>query len=102
MDPSLPLIYDWVKRTRERLFEYTSSLPREVYLQDQPGLPSSSLRDIHAHVANSYEWWVGRFCLGVEPYQEQLAALPPSAISTRVDRTEAIIASCWNVPKPYS
>lgn len=92
MHPSLPLMYDWVRRTRERLFEYTESLPNNVYLQDQPGLPSSSLRDIHAHVANMYEWFVGRFCLEVEPYQQQLDALPPSAIATHVARIEAIIA----------
>ncbi len=91
MDPSLPLMYDWVKRTRERLFEYTESLPSRVYLQDQPGLPSSSLRDVHAHVANMYEWFVGRFCLGVEPYQ-QLAALPPAEVATHAARIEAIIA----------
>ncbi len=92
MDPSLPLMYDWVRRTRERLFEYTESLPSRVYLQAQPGLPSSSLRDIHAHVANMYEWFVGRFCLGVEPYQQQLAALPPSEVATHATRTEAVIA----------
>ena len=92
MDPSLPLMYSWVTRTRERLFEYTESLPNNVYLQDQPGLPSSSLRDIHAHVANMYEWFFGRFSLGVEPYQQQLAALPSSATATHAARTEAIIA----------
>ena len=92
MDPSFPLTYDWVRRTRERLFEYTETLPNEVYLQGQPGLPSSSLRDVHVHVAHSYLWWVGRFCLGVEPYQRQLAALPPSEVATPTARTEAVIA----------
>ena len=92
MDPSLPLVYNWVKRTREHLFEYTESLPNDVYLQDQPGLPSSSLRDVHAHVANMYEWFIGRYCLEVEPYEQQLAALPPSEVATHADRTEAIIA----------
>ena len=92
MDPSLPVMYDWVKRTRERLFEYTEALPNEVYLQQQPDLPSSSLRDVHAHVANMYEWWVGRFCLGIEPYQQQLDALAPSLLATRAARTEAVIS----------
>ncbi len=92
MNPSLPLMYDWVKRTREKLFEYTESLPNKMYLQEQPGLPSSSLRDIHAHVANMYEWFIGRFYMGVEPYQQQLAALPPSEVATHAARTEAIIA----------
>ncbi len=91
MDPSLPLMYSWVKHTRERLFEYTESLPVDVYLQDQPGLPSSSLRDLHAHVANSYLWWVGRFYMRVEPYGQQLAALPPPATATHEARVEAII-----------
>ena len=92
MDLSLPLMYNWVKRTREQLFEYTDSLPSHIYLQSQPSLPSSSLRDIHAHVANMYEWFVGRFCLEVEPYQQQLAALPSSEVATHAARIEAIIA----------
>ena len=92
MDPSLPLMYNWVKRTRERLFEYTETLPNEVYVQDQPGLPASSLRDIHVHVADMYLWWVGRYCLGVEPYQQHLATLPPSQVATNATRIEAIIA----------
>jgi uncharacterized damage-inducible protein DinB len=91
MNPSLPLMYDWIKRTREKLFEYTESLPKDVYLQAQPGLPSSSLRDIHVHVANMYEWFTGRYCLEVEPYQ-QLAALSPTATATHEARVETIIA----------
>ncbi|WP_019009584.1 DinB family protein [Deinococcus aquatilis] len=92
MDPSLPLMYGWVRRTREQLFEYTETLPGHVYLQNQPGLPSSSLRDIHVHVANMYLWWVGRYGLGIEPYQQELASLPASATATHAARTEAIIA----------
>ena len=92
MDATLPLMYDWVKRTRATLFEYTESLPNAVYLQNQPGLPFSSIRDIHAHVANMYEWYIGRFYLGVEPYQQQLAQLPSSATATHAARTESIIA----------
>lgn len=92
MDASLPLMYQWVRRTRERLFEYTSSLPNEVYLRDQPDLPSSSLRDIHVHVADMYLWWIGRYCMGVEPYREQLDALPSSATSTHAARMASIIA----------
>ncbi|ULH17657.1 DinB family protein (plasmid) [Deinococcus sp. KNUC1210] len=91
MDPSLPLMYDWVKRTRERLFEYTEALPNEVYVQNQPSLPASSLRDIHVHVADMYLWWIGRYCLGVEPYQRHLTALPPSQVATHAARTAAII-----------
>ncbi|MFB9995206.1 DinB family protein [Deinococcus oregonensis] len=92
MDSSLPLMYGWVRRTRERLFEYTETLPTAVYVQDQPGLPASSLRDIHAHVANMYLWWVGRYGLGVEPYQQQLDALSPTELATHALRTETIIA----------
>jgi uncharacterized damage-inducible protein DinB len=91
MDSSLPLMYDWVKRTREQLFKYTESLPSDVYLQPQSALPPSSLRDIHAHVANMYEWFIGRFYMGLEPYQQQLAALPPLPTATQAARVEAII-----------
>lgn len=91
MESSLFTVYDWVKRTRESLFAYTESLPDEVYLRTQPDLPQSSLRDIHAHVANMYEWWVGRFSMRVEPYQAQLATLDPSILGTHDARVAAII-----------
>jgi uncharacterized damage-inducible protein DinB len=59
MNDDLKLMYDWVKRTREVLFEYTESLPNDIYTLEHPDFVYGSIRDIHAHVAVTYQWWVG-------------------------------------------
>ena len=58
MDP-LILMYDWVRRTREVLFEYTDSLPNKVYTLEHPDFAYGSIRNIQAHVAGCYQFWVG-------------------------------------------
>ena len=69
MDPSLSLLYGWIKRTREEMLAYTQSLPLEVYTFEHPEFAYGSIRNIHAHVANCYLAWVGRFGLELERYQ---------------------------------
>ena len=71
LDRSLPTMYGWVKRTREDVFAYTESLPNEVYLREHPDFPYGSIRDLHAHIAYAYLWWVGRYGLNLEPFQQQ-------------------------------
>ena len=71
MDPSLPTMYDWVKRTREDMFAYTETLPNETYLREHPDFSYGSIRDLHAHMAYAYLWWVGRYGLNLEPFQQQ-------------------------------
>lgn len=83
-DASLPAMYDWVKRTREDVFSYTESLPNEIYLREHPELLHTSIRGIHAHVAHSYVWWIGRYGLGLEPYQAQIDTLPASEVATPI------------------
>ena len=63
MDPSIPLLYGWVKRTRETLFEYTDSLPYEVYTLEHADFAYGSIRNIHAHVAGCYQFWLGEMGL---------------------------------------
>jgi uncharacterized damage-inducible protein DinB len=64
VDASLPLVYGWLKRTREVLFEYTDRLPNEVYTLEHPDFAYGSIRNIHAHVAECYLWWVGTMGFG--------------------------------------
>lgn len=59
MNDDLKLMYGWVKRTREVLFEYTESLSNDVYTLEQTGFAHGSIRNIHAHIAECYLWWVG-------------------------------------------
>jgi uncharacterized damage-inducible protein DinB len=76
MDQSLALMYDWIKRTRENLFEYTQSLPLEVYTLEHPDFAHGSIRNIQAHVLGCYTFWVGQMGLGLEP-----APFEPSSLS---------------------
>ncbi len=84
MDP-LILMYDWVKRTREVLFEYTDSLPNEVYTLEHPDFAYGSIRNIHAHVAGCYQFWVGT--MGLQQtigYVDEPASSLPDSKSMRV------------------
>jgi uncharacterized damage-inducible protein DinB len=83
MDP-LILMYDWVRRTREVLFEYTDSLPNEVYTLEHPDFAYGSIRNIHAHVAGCYQFWVG--AMGLQQnitYVDEPASSLPDAASMR-------------------
>ncbi len=82
MDSSLPLMYNWVKRTREAVLAYAESLPSEVYLQQHPDVPYGSIRDLQAHIANAYFIWIGRYGLGL-PIMQQNLELLPNAIAMR-------------------
>ena len=73
MDP-LILMYDWVRRSREVLFEYTDSLPNEVYTLEHPDFAYGSIRNIHAHVAFAYLIWVGVAGLKYERAKFELSA----------------------------
>jgi uncharacterized damage-inducible protein DinB len=83
MDP-LILMYDWVRRTREVLFEYTDSLPNEVYTLEHPDFAYGSIRNIHVHVAGCYQYWVGT--MGLQQtigYVDEPASSLPDAASMR-------------------
>ena len=70
MDASLPTMYDWVKRTREAVFAYSETLPNEIYLREHPDFSYGSIRDLQAHIAYAYLWWVGRYGLSIEPFNQ--------------------------------
>lgn len=76
MNDDLKLMYGWVKRTREVLFEYTESLPSDVYTLERADFAYGSIRNIHAHVADCYLWWVGRVGLGRADADVEASSLP--------------------------
>jgi uncharacterized damage-inducible protein DinB len=88
MDP-LILMYDWVRRTREVLFEYTDSLPNDVYTLEHPDFAYGSIRNIHAHVAGCYQFWVGAMGLKQRIVYAEASNLPDAksmrAAFTNVD-----------------
>ena len=66
MDNSLPLMYKWVKRTRAILFDYLETLPSEIYLKEHPDFAYGSLRNIQAHMAGCYSFWLAEMALKLE------------------------------------
>jgi uncharacterized damage-inducible protein DinB len=81
VNDDLRTLYGWVKRTREILFEYTQSLPNDVYTLEKPEFAYGSIRNVHAHVAQCYLWWIGRIGLNLdwaalEPHPSSLTDVP--------------------------
>ncbi len=81
VNDDLRTLYGWVKRTREILFEYTQSLPNDVYILEKPEFAYGSIRNVHAHVAQCYLWWIGRIGLHldwatIEPNPSSLTDIP--------------------------
>ncbi|RLQ92273.1 DinB family protein [Falsibacillus albus] len=56
--------YDWIKRTRELLFQYCESLPQEDYVKELEIFAGDSILSSQVHVANCYRWWLGVRTLG--------------------------------------
>lgn len=72
MDQALALSYAWVKQTREVVFRYCETLPPQVYVREHSDFGFGSIRNLHAHVAERYLWWVGTAGLGLpEPTVER-------------------------------
>ena len=59
MDQGLQQIYDMVKASRVMLFVYLESMPLELYTREHPDVSWGSIRNIHLHVADTYEYWTG-------------------------------------------
>jgi uncharacterized damage-inducible protein DinB len=88
MDP-LILMYEWVKQTHEVLFEYTDNLPNDVYTLEHPDFAYGSIRNIQAHVAGCYQFWVG--AMGLQQtisYVDEPASSLPDAQSMRAAFTK--------------
>lgn len=72
-------LYTWVRRTREVLFDYTQHLPLEIYTLERPDFGFGSIRNLHAHVADCYLWWVGRVGLGQAGLELDPRLIPDTA-----------------------
>jgi uncharacterized damage-inducible protein DinB len=94
MQPDLALMYDWVRRTRQNLLEFTDTLPNEIYTRERPDFAYGSIRNIHAHIAFGYLLWVGVMGLGMKREQLEVPAssIPNSAaMRARFDTVDAIL-----------
>lgn len=55
--------YDLVKQSRELLFTYCERLNNNDYSKELEGFGVGSIRNLHAHVAECYQSWLGNFAL---------------------------------------
>jgi uncharacterized damage-inducible protein DinB len=76
--------YDWVRRTREVLFQYCEAMPPEVYTKEVDGFECGSIRDVHAHVAGCYRHWLGNVAM-----KKGMKQVNPNSIKTVQDMREA-------------
>ncbi|WP_181350890.1 DinB family protein [Thalassobacillus sp. CUG 92003] len=55
--------YDLVKYTREQLFRFCEGIDEQDYTKEIAGFGWGSIRNLHGHVAECYQSWLGRFGL---------------------------------------
>lgn len=82
MNQDLRTLYGWVKQSRAVVFDYTERLPHRVYTQERPDFAYGSIRNIHAHTADCYLWWLEQIGLG----RPHAAVSPPSLADTAAMR----------------
>lgn len=56
--------YEWVRQTREALFEYCESLQQTDYVKEVAAFGWGSVRNIQIHVADCYRHWLLGFARG--------------------------------------
>lgn len=92
MNDDLKTLYGWVRSTREILLGYTEGLPAEVYVQERPDFAFGSIRNLHAHVAHCYLWWLGFVRMGKEGYQVDPLQIPdPAAMRKLFARVDSVV-----------
>ena len=52
--------YELVKQSRQVLFEYCSTISNADFLAETSSFGRGSIRNLLVHVANTYEFWIGR------------------------------------------
>ncbi len=64
MNQDLQTFYDLTKRTRAKVLDWLATLPPEVFTLEHETFAYGSLRNIHAHIADCYLWWISEVGLG--------------------------------------
>ncbi|MFD2924139.1 DinB family protein [Halobacillus naozhouensis] len=55
--------YNWIRCTREKLFHYCETITPEDYTCELDQFGWGSIRNLHVHVAECYQSWLGNFGL---------------------------------------
>lgn len=72
--------YELVKNTRELLFAFCEKLDADDYIKELDGFGWGSIRNLHTHVAECYQSWLGNFGL-----KENITFAEPGMVSNVQD-----------------
>ncbi|KMJ57220.1 damage-inducible protein DinB [Bacillus sp. LL01] len=75
--------YDWIKRTRETLFQYCEGMPYEQYIKEVESFGGDSIRNLHVHIASCYHFWLGTHAL-----KKSIPQTDPNTINNVQDMRE--------------
>ncbi|GAA0606783.1 DinB family protein [Virgibacillus siamensis] len=75
--------YELVKHTRELLFRFCETLDDADYTKELEGFGWGSVRNLHVHIAECYQNWLGRFGM-----QENLTPVKPNQVRNVSDMRE--------------
>jgi uncharacterized damage-inducible protein DinB len=93
INQDLHTLYGWVKRSRAVVFSYTEGLPLEVYTLERPDFAYGSIRNIHAHVAGCYLWWLEQIGMGKPLTDVDPSSLANTAVMRKYfDHVDAVVA----------
>ncbi|PFA63068.1 damage-inducible protein DinB [Bacillus sp. AFS015802] len=67
--------YEWIRRTRELLFDYCETISPADYVKELEGFGGDSIRNLHVHVADCYRVWLGARALG-----QSLPVITPESV----------------------
>ena len=97
MNDDLRGFYRLVQGSRERVFSWAQTLPPEVYTLERADFAYSSLRNIHAHVADCYLGWVGESGLGLSVPEVVATQFPGvQAMRRRYAEVDGIVERALN------
>ncbi|MCA9837348.1 MAG: DinB family protein [Trueperaceae bacterium] len=111
MNQELKTFYDLAKDTRAGVLDWLETLPPEVFTLEHEQFAYGSLRNIYAHIADCYLWWVGAVGLGLE--QNVIKAKEVSELREAFSKLDATINEAlgsfdsldepfsWTSPKGY-
>ncbi|MBM7645398.1 putative damage-inducible protein DinB [Scopulibacillus daqui] len=68
--------YNWVSSTREQLFRYCETLNPADYIKELGEFGGNSIRNLHVHVAECYQSWLGIFGL-----KKNITLVEPSSVN---------------------
>ena len=93
--------YEWVKQTRELIFDFCSELEPNDFSRQVDGFGFQSMRDSLVHIADCYHAWLGSYILlkTKKPLtaKEELTEMGLDEIKVRFDQVDSYVKEVFEV-----